>query len=306
MECLANIVETTTIYSGLHFMDRSQLLLRSLARLGDHAIEEFKKEIATFRKDGPAFGAMDSEWIIGSMSDSCCANFSKACVSLFDKFQLEQSNITPDMAKEVKLKTIEPLKKRFIATLFNEANNYQGLISTDLNRRQFSATESDLILGMNRIQENIFEEFQLAASRYIQPQAITNHHNMFIENNRIESLRTKNSSGLDYSRLICLCNEINIAWSHNAYHSVAMLCRAIIDHVPPIFHCRNFAEVANNYPGSKSFRDTMKHLDTTSRYVADAHLHTQIRDREVIPTSNQVDFRSAIDVLLAEIDRTAS
>lgn len=85
-----------------------------------------------------------------------------------------------------------------------------------------------------------------------------------------------------------------------------MLTRAILDHVPPLFGCGSFTEVANNYPdGSKSFRQLMGNLDTSSRKISDGYLHTQIRKKEVLPTPTQVDFSQAIDSLLAEIIRIA-
>ncbi len=47
----------------------------------------------------------------------------------------------------------------------------------------------------------------------------------------------------------------------------------------------------------------MQRLDTSLRSVADAHLHTQVRSREILPTFNQVDFRADLDVLLGEAIR---
>jgi hypothetical protein len=39
------------------------------------------------------------------------------------------------------------------------------------------------------------------------------------------------------------------------------------------------------------------------RKVADMHLHQQVRKSEVLPSAAQVDFKPALDVLLAEILR---
>jgi hypothetical protein len=86
--------------------------------------------------------------------------------------------------------------------------------------------------------------------------------------------------------------------------AVAMLVRAILDHVPPIFSCKNFAEVSNNYGGgSKSFKQSMANLESSSRKIADSHLHTQIRSKEILPNKTQVNFSNDLDVLLAEIVR---
>ena len=47
----------------------------------------------------------------------------------------------------------------------------------------------------------------------------------------------------------------------------------------------------------------MQHLDASLRNIADAHLDTHVRPREVLPTFTQVDFLADLDVLLAEVIR---
>ncbi|WP_157979452.1 hypothetical protein [Rhodoferax ferrireducens] len=85
--------------------------------------------------------------------------------------------------------------------------------------------------------------------------------------------------------------------------ATAMLVRAIMDHVSPIFKLKNFSEVANNYPAPRSFSEQMKQLDTSLRKIADTHLHQPVRKAEVLPLAPQVDFRGALDVLLSDIVR---
>lgn len=82
-----------------------------------------------------------------------------------------------------------------------------------------------------------------------------------------------------------------------------MLVRAIVDHVPPIFNAKNFAEVANNYQAPRSFSEQMRQLENSLRKIADMHLHQHIRKDEVLPLAPQVDFRAALDVLLSEMVR---
>ena len=50
----------------------------------------------------------------------------------------------------------------------------------------------------------------------------------------------------DLRRLICLCEELNVAYTNNCALSVGMLLRAIKDHCPPIFNQGKFSQVANN------------------------------------------------------------
>ncbi|NKI18508.1 hypothetical protein HCU74_13915 [Spongiibacter sp. KMU-166] len=125
----------------------------------------------------------------------------------------------------------------------------------------------------------------------------------YIDTTRLAELRGIVGQNWDMARLVRLCEELNIAHENGCLMSIAMLVRAILDHIPPIFGCKNFAEVVNNYPGSKSFRGSMQHLDKALRHVADSLLHQQIRKRESLPSPTQVDFRAGVDVLLGEIVR---
>jgi|SRR6266545_3284227 len=123
----------------------------------------------------------------------------------------------------------------------------------------------------------------------------------YVDQTRIEQLNTIRSEKYDLTRLIELCRELNVCYAHESYLAVAMLTRALLDHVPPVVGASTFSEVANNHKGSRSFREAMSHLDTSCRKIADAHLHVQIRRKEVLPTKTQVNFASEIDLLLAEI-----
>jgi hypothetical protein len=129
---------------------------------------------------------------------------------------------------------------------------------------------------------------------------------VFVDEVRIADLRRATSDRYDLRKLIALCEELNQAYRSQCYHSVAALTRALLDHVPPIFGVRTFAEVANNYAGSKSFKESMEHLERAARKIADMHLHTQVRQQESLPTRTQVNFSNEVDVLLAEIDRLLS
>lgn len=125
----------------------------------------------------------------------------------------------------------------------------------------------------------------------------------YVHASRLQELRLIKSTAWDLTRLVRLCEELNTAHEHGCLMAAAMLLRSIIDHVPPIFDYESFKELGNNYGGAKSFRDSMRHLDTALRPVADGHLHLQVRRAESLPTPNQVDFRAALDVLLAEVAR---
>lgn len=123
----------------------------------------------------------------------------------------------------------------------------------------------------------------------------------FVDLSRLAALRATKSTQWDLTRLIRLCEELNIAYSNDCFMSVAMLVRAILDHVPPIFGKANFAEIANNYAGPSSFKKSMQSLQQSLRNIADLHLHVAVRQQEVLPTASQVDFHKDLDVLLGEI-----
>jgi hypothetical protein len=127
---------------------------------------------------------------------------------------------------------------------------------------------------------------------------------MMVADSRLAELRALKSPQFDFKKLVRLCEELNIASREDCYLSVGMLTRAMLDHVPPAFGVKSFSEVANNYVGgSKSFKDTMLHLDTAAKKIADGFLHTQIRKSETLPTPQQVNFGPQLDVLLGEIVR---
>lgn len=124
----------------------------------------------------------------------------------------------------------------------------------------------------------------------------------YIHENRLDELRGVESDDFDLSKLIRFCEELNSAYQNKNYLSVAMLVRAILDQVPPIFGFKAFVEVANNY-GGKSLKKSFQNLQNSSRNIADAHLHEPIRSRESLPNETQIDFRNDLDVLLGEIVR---
>jgi hypothetical protein len=121
---------------------------------------------------------------------------------------------------------------------------------------------------------------------------------------RLNELRSLKSPDFDFRKVIRMLEELNTAFQEENYYSTAMLTRGVLDHVPPVFGCKTFVEVANNYAGGgKSFKETMQHLENASRKVADANLHMPIRKSETLPTAQQVNCGQQLDVLLAEIVR---
>lgn len=125
----------------------------------------------------------------------------------------------------------------------------------------------------------------------------------YVNSTRILELKEIKSTEFDLTKLVKFCEELNSNYQNKNYLSVVMLVRAIIDHIPPIFHVLKFSEIANNYSGTKSFKDSMQNLSNSLRKIADNYLHTQIRRNEVLPNSTQIDYSNDVDLLLSEIIR---
>jgi len=125
---------------------------------------------------------------------------------------------------------------------------------------------------------------------------------LYVSQSRIEEFMNIESSGFDYTKLIALLKELNISYKNGLVFTIPMIVRSIIDHVPPIFGHPNFKQVCAN-SGTKSFKDSMNHLNNSSRKIADGYLHTTIRKSETLPSSTQIDFKQDLDVLLQEIIR---
>lgn len=123
----------------------------------------------------------------------------------------------------------------------------------------------------------------------------------YVSLTRLAELRAIKHTDWDLRKLIRLCEELNDAFGRENFLAVAMLLRAITDHVPPIFEKPNFPQYAATCEGS--LRKSMQRLHGSLRDIADRILHQTIRKRESLPTATQVDFHQDLDVLLGEVVR---
>ncbi|TAJ84705.1 hypothetical protein [Reyranella sp.] len=125
----------------------------------------------------------------------------------------------------------------------------------------------------------------------------------YVNKERLEALRRLSGDKFDLKKLIRLCEELNSNYNAQNYLSTAILLRAILDHVPPLFGYKGFQEVTANYAGERSFKEAMTHLNGMSRKIADQLLHGVARRSDALPNATQVNFSQGLDVLLAEIER---
>jgi hypothetical protein len=125
----------------------------------------------------------------------------------------------------------------------------------------------------------------------------------YVHPERIKELSVLQSRSVDLTKLLAILREINVCHRDRCYFALAALIRSVLDHVPPVFGCKSFSEIASSYKGGKSFKESMNYLDSSARKIADQHLHAQARRGEILPNIVQVDFSNDLDVLLAEIVR---
>lgn len=149
--------------------------------------------------------------------------------------------------------------------------------------------------------ERVNKEAEENHARESSPEIIEFFDSSFVSIKRIEELSSIKNDEYDLSKLIILLNELNDNGEKSNVFSIAMILRAIIDHIPQIFKKNKFSEVLNNYSWTRSNRVLMERLDSSLRNIADSYLHTPIRKKEIIPSPKQVDFRAELDVLLCEI-----
>ena len=173
------------------------------------------------------------------------------------------------------------------------------------NRREFEAdrVEGYPIYNLAGIRSYLSSALGRLKIEIDEPIKTSNSTKDYVHTDRMKELRQVSSYKFDLCKMLRLCEELNECYRTGSILSIIMLTRALIDHVPPLFGYRSFNEVANNYSGTKSFKESMERLNASSRKIADQHLHTPIRKSESIPTMNQVDFSNDIDVLLAEVYR---
>ena len=206
--------------------------------------------------------------------------------------QIEFNNI--DEFKEV----YKDLQSEIYIIAFEFKNKLGKLIVSSINYKEGSIK---IILLLNSKEQNQTVELEIKEI-FLITELFHNDQQNYVNLSRIIELSKIKSGDYDLSRLINLCKELNVASKHKSCHSVIMLVRAILDHIPPIFGKNNFQEVTNNY-GGKSFKASMLYLENSSRNIANSVLHVQIRKKEVLPNRTQVNFTNDLEVLLAEIVR---
>jgi hypothetical protein len=273
-------------------IDRIEAILNQKGYEADRKLAEIVGRINLSLRDKNAFSGsqpVTARW----------PEYEKDIESRRDTFLSIIKQVVPDLNMEQRqelLPALNDLARRWLGQHITSLEKELNDLASNFGVHYLSAHN----LGSDRLFASLEAELQftLGSSRSRPESGET-----FIDPERLSQLRSAKTTDYDLSRLIRLCEEINVAFVQDCYHAVAMLTRAILDHIPPIFGVKSFVELANNYSGSRTFKEIAQHLDNSSRKIGDAHLHTQIRKNEVLPTRTQVDERQRVDVLLSEVIR---
>jgi hypothetical protein len=103
----------------------------------------------------------------------------------------------------------------------------------------------------------------------------------------------------DRSKLLRLIGELNDNYARGNGYAVHALLRAILDHIPPLLGCANFAAVVNNYRWSRTDQGYMHKL-LDFKLQADDVLHRQISTKGDLLGLDDAPPRAWVNRLLQE------
>lgn len=201
---------------------------------------------------------------------------------------------------------LDDFKELQIFTFKNEIYTKESL---DKTCKEQDLYERDLLRGiyippriLSKFGKNVTDKFIKGDFGYLSEQKETMRINgLYVAKERIQEIRQIKNSNFDFTKLVKMLEELNIAYSKDMVYTVAILVRAIKDHLPPIFSKKDFKEVANSR--ETSIKASFLNLEKSLKNIADAYMHLHIRKKENLPNMIQVDFKNDLDVLLQEIVR---
>ncbi|MEE9554034.1 MAG: hypothetical protein V3W18_07015 [candidate division Zixibacteria bacterium] len=200
----------------------------------------------------------------------------------------------------------------YIAAFKNTAIRFIGA-SKFIDDARFQSS----IAGVNVNSEYIGDAYDVQAELiaiiyYIREKAkdpswgqITTNAEDFVEFALIDRISSLNPRQFNVSKLARFAQELNENYKRGNYLSCALLIRAIINHVPPIFEQRTFKQVVAH--SSKSVKAILFNLEEGARDIGDLHTHEIVDKFSAPPSKNQIDpYKPNIDVLFREIERKLS
>jgi hypothetical protein len=122
----------------------------------------------------------------------------------------------------------------------------------------------------------------------------------FLDQETMSKLKSAKLLAFDLTKVIRFCEELNDSYRRGNYLSCALIIRALMNHVPPIFGAQTFAQVVAS--SGKSVKAILGRLEDEARPIADLHTHMHIRQRESLPSRNQIDlYKPSFEILIQEI-----
>jgi hypothetical protein len=174
------------------------------------------------------------------------------------KYNGEQGQSPPTSAK-LNLAILEARKAALVSDTDSKFFQYNHSVQLDLSLTDDSVFE---LFMMERNRELAELEAEIAKERAAAGEE-QGASAKFVVDSRLSELRKLSSGKFDFRKLVRLCEEVDTTHGQQCYFATAMLTRALLDHVPPIFGKSSFDEVANDYEG-RSFKGAMQHLQNPS------------------------------------------
>jgi hypothetical protein len=116
----------------------------------------------------------------------------------------------------------------------------------------------------------------------------------------IRRLVAVQTAKVDTEVLVGLCREINSSWSHGNVVATALVMRAVLNYVPPVFGHETFPQVVAQSP--RTLKEAWSHLEEGLRKVADFHAHRRLGPADIFPSPAQVEpFKPQFELLLHEV-----
>ncbi len=124
----------------------------------------------------------------------------------------------------------------------------------------------------------------------------------FVDSALLARIASLGGSSFSLTKLTRFTVELNENYGRGNYLSCSLLIRAIINHIPPLFGQRTFAQVVAG--SSRSVKSILGQLDEGARDIGDLHSHEIVDGNSSPPTKNQVEpYKPPFEVLYREIER---
>ncbi|HQU97359.1 MAG TPA: hypothetical protein PLV19_00445 [Nitrosomonas sp.] len=171
---------------------------------------------------------------------------------------------------------------------------------------------SILMASLDTSPESITEAYDLRAELYVvidvlnevaqNPNYAANvaSNAAFLNTEVLIQLKAIQGARLDLKKLVKMCEELNDVYARGNFISSALLLRAIMNHVPPVFGVTTFSDVVAN--AGRSVKAILTRLNDEARPIADLHTHIIMRATEQLPTKNQLEpYKAGFEVLIQEV-----